>query len=64
MLKIKHKPKMTKKKAQIYKDLEKNDDIVGLYVRIPRKDMKRLRHELLKRDITMVKWIEEKIGEI
>lgn len=64
MLKAKLKTRVNRRKEEAMKAVMKEDNSKGMFVRLTSKEMKKLRIELAEREMTMIEWVKEKIGEI
>ncbi len=64
MLKAKSSSRMTKRKMKALKEIEKDDNLRGIFVRVSSEDFRKLHIELAHREMTLVEWVTEKIEEI
>lgn len=64
MLQVKLKSSSNKKKEEAMREVSKLDNDKVIFARITSKEMKKVRHVLLEREMTIVEWIKEKIAEL
>ena len=64
MLKAKNSNRDTKRKRDAMKEVMKDDDLRGLFVRVPAKMFKKLHIYLAEEEISLADWVKGRIEEI
>jgi hypothetical protein len=64
MLKAKASPSTNRNLEAVRREVLKVDNDNAIHVRITSKEKKKLRIELANREMSIVEWVKEKIGEI